>query len=511
MASSIRKCGSPATPISTEIEEFVREHLPDAPPGNRAPKVVHDGLWGTLRLPSHETAFTDTPLLQRLRQLHQTGNTLFTYPSTTHTRFEHTLGVVYQADRLGKALLDHGSQFAFAAPDIAHMRLAALLHDVGHGLFSHTSEEVYSQLPVMADLRRMPVYQSASPHEILSHQILSTASFHDYAHKVAEQYSASIPLDEISGAIVGHSPDPARTFKREILNGPFDADKLDYLFRDGHFSGLPLTVDLDRLFYTVRIAEVEGTPRLVVTQSGATPLEQILFSKMVLHTTVYQHHKVRACDCMFAGIVEYMRANGLFMRVRNRRIDWSSPVHFLWASEAGLLSLGFESRNKQLHHLIHNLYYRRTLQRAMLISRRTIRQGDKEDRWDEVQRLATRNPEAAAGRRALAKRIWRKAGKPCMLEEVWVDLPALPNMKTAATTYVLAADDGKSRPIPLNQLFPSDQWIKNYGENKWRGHVFCPPEHTDRIARAAKAIFEDDYGVQVKPEAFSWCKVSPPK
>ena len=135
------------TPLEIEIEEFLENFLPDNTQFG-SNKVIHDGLWGTLKLNPCEICIIDTPLLQRLRQIHQTGCSYLIFPSTTHTRFEHTLGVMRKIDRLGEAIIKADpDEKRINQDDINDMRLGALLHDVGHGFYSHTSEEIYGSLP----------------------------------------------------------------------------------------------------------------------------------------------------------------------------------------------------------------------------------------------------------------------------------------------------------------------------------------------------------------------------
>jgi HD superfamily phosphohydrolase len=259
--------------LKKEVDDFVSHHLPEKSDFPKSPTVVHDGLWGTLVLKPVEVAFINTPLFQRLRLIRQTGNAFFTYPSTSHTRFEHMLGVVLQADKLGNALLENTNVASkFSSPDVEHMRLAGLFHDLGHGPFSHTSEEIYGGLTSIIALKKNKKFRAASPHEILTYLILTSKRFRKFCDEVGHHYDEEIPLEEIAGYVVGHDVHKRKTFKREILNGPFDCDKLDYLFRDSHFSGLPLAVDIDRLFHTVHVHDVKKTPRLVVAHSGATAL-----------------------------------------------------------------------------------------------------------------------------------------------------------------------------------------------------------------------------------------------
>ena len=352
-------------------------------------------------------------------------------------------------------------------------------------------------------------FPSAKPHEILGYHILCSPKFKDLFEEICQEHKIKNNLEDLADYMVGKGGHRQLPYKRELLNGPFDADKLDYLFKDSHFSGLPLSVDLDRLFYTVRIGKSkDDKDRLMVTHSGATSLEQILFSKMVLFTTVYQHHKVRTCDCMFAGIIEYMKENDSKMSIRGKSLNWDSPVDFLWVTDGEFLSFGFETNDEKLHHLIHNLFYRRLLKRALIISRRTVKTTD-DDRFDELQRHAKKSPESATARRALAEEIWDRAGKPCLKQEIWVDLPELPSMKAADSTFVIQAPE--TLPLTLNELFPTGKWTKQYGLHKWRGHVFCPPEIRDKIAAVARDVIEERYEIQLLDEAFLWCKVDPPK
>jgi uncharacterized protein len=160
-----------------------------------------------------------------------------------------------------------------------------------------------------------------------------------------------------------------------------------------------------------------------------------------------------------------------------------------------------------LHKLIHNLFFRRLLKRALVLSNRTIKKND-DDRWDELQRHAKKSKLAAIKRRNLAKDIWEAAGKPCLLQEVWVDLPELPSMKAADTTFVLPGQE--SELIPLNELFPTVKRTQKYGQNKWRGHVFCPSDCREKIGSAAKNLLEERYKIDILPQAFHWCKNTPP-
>jgi HD superfamily phosphohydrolase len=125
-------------------------------------KVIHDGLWGTNRFSWRELAIVDSPFFQRLRSIRQTGLAYYVYPSAQHSRFEHSLGVVTVASKVFDALLQrHLPDLQTMAPQLnmkveellprlrEELRMAALVHDVGHSIYSHASEQVYGELPLI--------------------------------------------------------------------------------------------------------------------------------------------------------------------------------------------------------------------------------------------------------------------------------------------------------------------------------------------------------------------------
>ncbi len=509
------------TGLERDIHEYVEAHLSDkAIHGNFRPeggKVVHDGLWGTLHLSPLEVFFIDTPLAQRLRHIHQMGCANYVYPSTTHTRFEHTLGVMSRVAKFREALRSaKGGSDEWIEPHAERLRLTALFHDLGHGLFSHTSEEVYALLDPMRKLRRDHDDEPAA-HELLSYLIVRSKPFKELCENACDRCSKAgrlIECGRIADDIIGEPTAPEHHYLRDIINGPFDADKIDYLFRDSHFSGLPVSIDLDRLWHSTTVAKAMGQQRLVVTHGGATSLEQIFFAKMVLTSAVYHHHKARAYDCMFAGIIAYLRRHpGIEVKVRDKVLKWDSPVDFLWLTDGDLMRFAYaRPEGDPLHRLIHNLYFRRPLVRAMVLNLRTI--GASEDDWqDKLKRYAKVTPRARRFTRELARDIWEKtntkAGRQlCEPQEIWLDLPQLPSTVAAEDTFVLPAKDEK--PIPLCKVFPIGVWAKQYGLHKYRGHVFCPPELRDKVAPVAREVIESRFGFEVLDAAFKWCKTSPP-
>jgi HD superfamily phosphohydrolase len=255
----------PKHELENKIDEYVQENLPNnlrswCERYKNKFKIIHDSLWGTFQLQPHEVAILDTPLVQRLRFIHQTGAVYYTYPSAHHTRFEHTLGVIYQTGRLCDALQgQHGLPDSRIDTSFRNdVRLAALLHDIGHGPFSHTSEQFFASLPQMADYKaRNNVLSDSGAGEVLSYLVVRSEPFRSFVGQLNETHGLSLSCDRVAGIITGTLPDE-QMYMSELIHGPFDADKLDYMPRDGMFSGLQMHVDIDRLYHSITIKTGES-------------------------------------------------------------------------------------------------------------------------------------------------------------------------------------------------------------------------------------------------------------
>src|SRR6266436_6697285 len=200
-----------ATPARGQLEERVedfvkwtfREYRPVKP---RGPKVINDSLLGNQYFSKHEVAVIDSPLLQRLKRIKQTGLAYQVYPSATHSRFEHSLGVTTIAERCLRAIQERVSvevggtvaDFDRMSGDLAHLRMAAMLHDVGHGLCSHASEQIYELLADLREFKDDPRYTRNAPGEILSFLMITSRTFRSWFDEyVIKACGASLDLDLI--------------------------------------------------------------------------------------------------------------------------------------------------------------------------------------------------------------------------------------------------------------------------------------------------------------------------
>ncbi len=262
-------------------------------------EVVRDPLWNNIPLEPAALELLDTPVVQRLRYVRQLGHAFLVYPGATHSRFEHALGAYHLARRALTAFTDAG--VALEPAEGLRLRLAALLHDVGHYPFSHALEE--AGLPHHEEL--------AERH--LAHPDLAAALEH-----------AGTPAAKLLPLIRGQSRDPLAG----LVSGPVDVDKLDYLSRDAAMCGVPYgVIDVERLLASLVLAPGSGGRiALAVHEKGLSALESLLFAKYQMYRTVYWHHAVRAATVMFKRLVRRAIADG---RIR--------PMDVAIATDDGLI------------------------------------------------------------------------------------------------------------------------------------------------------------------------------
>jgi HD superfamily phosphohydrolase len=238
-----------------------------------------------IELSPDEWAAVDTPIFQRLRRVRQLAMTYLVYPGTLHTRFEHSIGVRHIASRLGESLgIDSEMQRV--------VQTAALLHDVGHGVFSHVSEQVIDELSGAEG-----VHEAVSVAIMRSNSDLHAALGQEICERAAEIVALEGP----------------RTAERDIVSGPTDADKLDYLLRDSYYAGVNYgRYDLHRIIDTARII----APRSAQTQlgfdaDGLWAVEEMRMARHHMHRQVYGHKTRLATDIMTTRALRLAIAEGV--------------------------------------------------------------------------------------------------------------------------------------------------------------------------------------------------------
>jgi uncharacterized protein len=250
-------------------------------------EVIRDPLWDNIRLDRPALLALDTPAVQRLRYVRQVGHAFLVYPGATHTRFEHALGAYHLTRRALASLDERGELSRVPQEDCLAVKLAALLHDIGHYPFSHALEE------------------AGFP----SHETLGVAKLHQgELGECLRAIGGPGFADTVGSLITGTSASALQG----LISGSLDLDKIDYLSRDARMCGVPYgTVDVDRLLTTLTLVTTSGgRDEVGVQEKGVSALESLLFAKYQMYRNVYWHHAVRSATCMFKRAVRGAVARG---------------------------------------------------------------------------------------------------------------------------------------------------------------------------------------------------------
>jgi HD superfamily phosphohydrolase len=235
---------------------------------------IKDPVHGYIKLTELERDLIDTKEFQRLRRIKQLSGAHLTYPSAVHTRFSHSLGALYLAGYIGDLFL---AKKIITADDLQKLRAAALLHDVGHGPFSHLFEEV------IFSKRNLT-------HEDLTKRVIKETGIKD----ILQKYGFS-PKNIADLAIGRSKKDPV--FMNEIVGGGLSVDIMDYVLRDAYFTGVEYgKIDVNRLLNSFDICEKDG--HLALDHSAVYSLEAMMISRYEMFKAVYFHKTVRASEIM---------------------------------------------------------------------------------------------------------------------------------------------------------------------------------------------------------------------
>jgi hypothetical protein len=376
--------------------------------------TVKDSVHDHVEVDGVAADLLDTPAVQRLRRISQLGTVSYVYPSANHTRFEHSLGVYHLASRALDGLDVSGSAEA-------RVEAAALLHDVGHGPYSHNVEEVIHR---------------------------ETGRYHDDVD------------DLLAGGAVGdvlrdHGLDPATVARLvdgrgrygQLVSGELDVDRMDYLVRDAHHTGVPYgTIDPGRFVRELRLVDGE----LVLAEGNVQTAESLLLARALMNPTVYSHHAARIAKAMLRQATERLLDAGVAPG-RLRRMD---------DAELRVALREHESTAETARRLDERDLYKRAVWAEMA---------------DVSDDLLDAGPERLrAAERSVADRA------DLAPEQVVLDVPPAPTMRESRTRVVV---NGEIRR--LDRQSPLVDALRESQRGQWRLGVYAPREATDRVGTAA--------------------------
>jgi len=243
--------------------------------------------WGEIKDPVHgyvyineaEKDIIDSYPMQRLRRLRQLAGSEYVYPGANHTRFEHCVGVMYLA---GKAVENPNISRMVGDEELDMTRVAALLHDVGHGPFSHVFEQL-----LIRDLERT--------HEDITSWIIEKSELSDRIAKIGYK------PEEVGKLAVGKLHKPGKAFLDQIISSAVDVDKQDFIVRDTFHTGAEYGfIDVFRLIHALDVLGED----LAVELGALSALEAFMIARIESFKSIYFHRVGRAAQIMLAMAME---------------------------------------------------------------------------------------------------------------------------------------------------------------------------------------------------------------
>lgn len=386
-------------------------------------KTIKDPVHGHVRVQKELLSLLDAPPVQRLRYIRQLGFSHLVYPGANHSRYEHSLGTMHLAGSMA-------SHLELDEEDRLLVKAAGLLHDVGHGPFSHATESLMEEY-------------CGRGHQDISHIVTK--------RNVSEALcSAGIDPAEICEIVNGEHP------LAGIIHGDLDVDRMDYLMRDAHYTGVPYgTVDPDRLIHSTAYTAESG---LHLRESGINSAESLLIARTLMRPAVYFHHVSR--------IAEAMAIFALKCHIEESGTDPS--VLFEMDDDAFICTL-LVSPSSIARDMAGRLKTRRLYKRALYVGK------------DRVNPISYAQEVSSADGRRIAAEIADRAG--VAEESVLVDIPAFPSDMRMGVQVENLHD-----LTSLDEISPLMRTLNETRKRQWRLGVYTLPEQRKTVEDAASEV-----------------------
>ncbi|TRZ89319.1 MAG: HD domain-containing protein [Methanosarcinales archaeon] len=381
-------------------------------------KFIRDPIHDHIELDELALSLIDTPVIQRLRRIRQLGFSNLVYPGANHTRFEHSLGVYHLTRMLINQVEEHRQKELLAA---------ALLHDVGHGPFSHATEHLIQRY---------------------------TKRKHDDVEAILRKGSVSDVLRDNSisiSAVASHIR--GETSIGQIINSEIDVDKMDYLVRDAYYTGVAFgLVDHIRLIHEISFKE----NKLVLNTGGLQAAESLLVSRFLMHPTVYFHHVSRIAESMCTHAAEFMIEN-----------EGLSPALLQRMDDAEMM-MKMKSSKGYAADIAGRLDERRLFKRALYVGFESL------------------DSDALKFRKSM-KRVENEIAETAGIEPgyVIVDIPEEPHLIEMRAQVLI-----NGRMTALDKASSLVAALEKAQTDNWRLGVFTPPEYREKVGKIAREFFE---------------------
>lgn len=375
-------------------------------------KNFYDSVWGTIEINEGEIFILDSPIMQRLRYIKQLGLADVLYSGATHTRFSHTLGVLQTAETMTFQIEKELEKKDIVVKKEMRqvVRLAAIFHDCGHMFCSHASEQyfqrncrarLYKKVDNVREIfyRNLKIKPSLS--ELISVLILNSASVRRLLESVKDglqnfefgKYYQDDMIEKIICLILGFPYTESCMPYAKIISGQIDSDKLDYLKRDSHSTGVPVAVDMSRVFQKLRVilsqrdygmvashdSKCTQVYKMAIAPAAINTVDQLVISRFMMFENIYYHQKTLTAEEMLRYALFNLDSSttGVFDDISKiLLLTDSMVVNKDFASVLGNLDATFQIVDKDKYEnacgVLNNLYQRVIFKRCVAFTDKNL-------------------------------------------------------------------------------------------------------------------------------------------
>ena len=272
--------------------------------------VIKDPVHGTMQFTSAEDTwvkpFIDSPNFQRLRHIKQLGMGDFIFPGAVHSRFNHCLGCCYVASQIAHKI-------GLADEERQLVMIACLLHDVGHGPFSHTFEGMFQN--------KLIRHEDWTPYFLADY---GSKEFFTFYNRINPRYHLTEEKFHVIADMIMHKP-ATKNVLADIVSSQLDADRLDYLLRDSHFCGVRYgEFDFHWMLHCMAIVKSSDEERLGITHKGIGVVEHYLMARRLMTRNIYHSQKKLALESLLVqlliNLAESLEQHAPYAAIRHTRM-----------------------------------------------------------------------------------------------------------------------------------------------------------------------------------------------
>ncbi len=426
-------------------------------------KIIHDAIHGSFKFEGATLRILETPEMQRLNGIKQLGLGYLVFPGANHTRLEHSIGVGQVAGKMGEAL-------GLPNIEIETLKVAGMLHDLGHSPFSHTLEYLLHEKTGM-DHMEITTKIIRGDIDILEGLDIEER---ERIHEILKDYG--IDIDMVCRMILGKTEKKyditkvggqayfgaEKNYLVNIISGPLDADQIDYLLRDAHYTGVAHgMIDVYRILNTIKVKNGE----LMIDKKGVPALEGMLVARALMYSSVYFHKTNRIGELMLSRAVEEIEMD-----------NWLDIYKF---NDSELISL-LLSQKGYPREIALRLKYRRLFKKALVLRVDEIK--DNENIIEEMSKL-----DDLKRRRRVEREIAEAAGLDPRY--VLIDIPeniAQLSEPRLNKTNVKVIDGNEIHE--LSKYSPLARALQLRKVQDWALMIVTRKDAVDRVRREAKRI-----------------------